>query len=169
MSKWIVIIGLTLGVFFYPILYAEDRSTFLTEIYHGKDSRENVKMVSGICPQNRKTKKAPGRYLKKTNPLIPTKENIDKGRQLFLKEAKPTACKLCHGSQGNGNGSLARRMEPPPRNFTCEKVMENLPDGQLFWVIKNGSKGTAMPAHKFSMRDDQVWQLILFIRRFLET
>ena len=60
-------------------------------------------------------------------------------------------------------------MEPPPRNFTCEKVMEALPDGQLFWVIKNGSKGTAMPAHKFSLRDDQIWQLILFIRRFLET
>ena len=47
--------------------------------------------------------------------------------------------------------------------------MEDLPDGQLFWVIKNGSKGTAMPAHKFSLRDDQVWQLILFIRKFLET
>ena len=169
MSKLIAIFSFTSSLFFYSTLYAEGRPTFLKEIYYGKDLIKNVKMVSGICPQNRKTKKAPGRYLKKTNPLIPTKENIDKGRQLFLKEAKPTACKLCHGSRGNGNGSLARRMEPPPRNFTCEKVMENLPDGQLFWVIKNGSKGTAMPAHKFSLRDDQIWQLILFIRRFLET
>ena len=154
MSKLIVIISFTSSLFFYSTLYAEGRPTFLKEIYYDKDSRKNAMMVSGICPQNRKTKKAPGRYLKKTNPLIPTKENIDKGRQLFLKEAKPTACKLCHGGRGNGNGSLARRMEPPPRNFTCEKVMENLPDGQLFWVIKNGSKGTAMPAHKFSLRDD---------------
>ena len=128
-----------------------------------------IEAASGICPQNRKTKTAPGGYLRKTNPLVPTKENIQKGKNLFLKDTKPTACKLCHGIRGNGNGSLARGMEPPPRNFTCEKVMEDLLDGQLFWVIRNGSKGTAMPAHKFSLSREQIWQLILYIRRFLET
>ena len=128
-----------------------------------------IKVASGICPQNRKTKTAPGGYLRKTNPLLPTKENIQKGRNLFVKDTKPTACKLCHGIRGNGNGSLAKGMEPPPRNFTCGKVMKDLLDGQLFWVIRNGSKGTAMPAHKFSLSKEQIWQLILYIRRFLET
>ena len=128
-----------------------------------------IEAASGICPQNRKTKTAPGGYLRKTNPLLPTKENIQKGRNLFVKDTKPTACKLCHGIQGNGNGSLAKGMEPPPRNFTCTKVMKDLLDGQLFWVIRNGSKGTAMPAHKFSLSKEQIWQLILYIRRFLET
>jgi len=128
-----------------------------------------IEAASGICPQNRKTKTAPGGYLRKTNPLVPTKENIQKGKNLFVKDTKPTACKLCHGIRGNGNGSLARGMEPPPRNFTCGKVMKDLLDGQLFWVIRNGSKGTAMPAHKFSLSKEQIWQLILYIRRFLET
>ena len=128
-----------------------------------------IKVASGICPQNRKTKTAPGGYLKKINPLLPTKENIQKGRNLFVKDTKPTACKLCHGMRGNGNGSLAKGMEPPPRNFTCGKTMKGLLDGQLFWVIRNGSKGTAMPAHKFSLSTEQIWQLILYIRRFLET
>ena len=169
MPKPVIIFVLTLSIFFYSILFAEEQPVFIEADYSSGGSEKNIKLVSGICPQNRKTKKAPGRYLKKTNPLNPNKENIDKGRKLFLKDAKPTACKLCHGSQGNGNGSLARRMEPPPRNFTCEKVMEDLPDGQLFWVIKNGSKGTAIPAHRFSLSDDQISQLILFIRRFLET
>jgi len=158
-----------LSIFFYSILFAEEKLVFIEAAYPNEGLGKNVKLVSGICPQNRKTQKAPGRYLEKTNPLIPTKENIDQGRKLFLKNAKPTACKLCHGSRGNGNGSLARRMNPPPRNFTCEKIMEDLPDGQLFWVIKNGSKGTAMPAHRFFLRDNQIWQLILFIRKFLET
>jgi len=133
------------------------------------ESVKIIKVASGICPQNRKTKTAPGGYLRKTNPLLPTKENIQKGRNLFVKDTKPTACKLCHGIQGNGNGSLAKGMEPPPRNFTCTKVMKDLLDGQLFWVIRNGSKGTAMPAHKFSLSKEQIWQLILYIRRFLET
>ena len=94
---------------------------------------------------------------------------MKKGKNLFLKNAKPTACKLCHGVRDNGNGHLAKRMEPPPRNFTCGKVMEGLPDGQLFWVIQNGSNGTAMPAHRFSLSKEQIWQLILYIRKFLET
>ena len=128
-----------------------------------------IEAASGICPQNRKTKTAPGGYLRKTNPLVPTKENIQKGKNLFVKDTKPTACKLCHGIRGNGNGSLARGMEPPPRNFTCGKIMKDLLDGQLFWVIRNGSKDTAMPGHKFSLSKEQVWQLILYIRRFLET
>ena len=133
------------------------------------ESVKIIKVASGICPQNRKTKTAPGGYLRKTNPLVPTKENIQKGKNLFLKDTKPTACKLCHGIQGNGNGSLAKGMEPPPRNFTCGKNMKDLLDGQLFWVIRNGSKGTAMPAHKFSLSKEQIWQLILYIRRLLET
>ena len=57
------------------------------------------------------------------------------------------ACKLCHGVLGNGNGHLAKRMEPSPRNFTCGKVMEGLPDGQLFlgypkWFEWNGHAGS---------------------------
>jgi hypothetical protein len=128
-----------------------------------------VTTVSGICPQNRKTERAPGRYLEKVNPLAPTKENIEKGRKLFSEDAKPSACKLCHDSKGNGNGSLTRRIEPPPRNFTCGIVMRDLLDGQLLWVIQNGSRGAAMPVHKFPLGKEQIWQLILYIRGFLET
>ena len=43
-----------------------------------------VTTVSGICPQNRKTERAPGRYLEKVNPLAPNK-NIEKGRNFFPK------------------------------------------------------------------------------------
>ena len=127
----------------------------------------SVLLVSGICPQNRKTRKAPGRYLKKKNPISPTLKNLAEGKRLFNKDAKPTACKLCHGAKGNGNGSLARRLDPPPRNFTCAEVMSDLPDGQLFWVIQNGSRGTAMPAHRVTLKPEEIWQLILYIKQFL--
>ncbi|MBT5763570.1 MAG: c-type cytochrome [Nitrospina sp.] len=126
-----------------------------------------VQRVSGICPQNRTTRKAPGRYLKKKNPVAATAENLENGKRLFNQDAKPTACKLCHGARGNGNGSLARRLDPPPRNFTCADVMEGLPDGQLFWIIQNGSRGTGMPAHKSTLKPEEIWQLILFIKKFL--
>ena len=123
-------------------------------------------MASGICPQLRKTKKAPSKYTLKNNPLFATAKNIERGKSLYQTEAKPTACKMCHGIRGNGNGRLARGLEPAPRNFTCKKTMKALSDGQLFWVIKNGSKGTAMPAHKFTMSDKDIWQIIHYLKRF---
>ncbi|MZG53002.1 MAG: c-type cytochrome [Nitrospinae bacterium] len=167
MPKWIAVIGFLLCL--YPNSCLAIDPNFIIHRPLNFESFKIIKTASGICPQNRKTETAPGRYLKKTNPLSPTKENIEKGKNLFLKNARPTACKLCHGSRGNGNGHLARGMEPPPRNFTCGKVMEDLPDGQLFWIIQNGSRGTAMPAHRFSLSKEQIWQLILYVRKLLET
>ena len=70
MPKPIVIFVLTLNIFFYSTLFAEEKPVFIETVYYSEGSEKNVKLVSGICPQNRKTQKAPGRYLKKTNPLI---------------------------------------------------------------------------------------------------
>jgi mono/diheme cytochrome c family protein len=119
----------------------------------------------GICPQPRQTVKAPEKYLKLRNSLEATPQNILAGKTLFRVDAKPTACKVCHGISGDGLGTLFHRVKPKPRNFTCVHTMDNLPDGQLFWIIKNGSPGTAMPSFSY-LADDQVWQLILYLRSF---
>ena len=104
--------------------------------------------------------------MKKKNPKLDSTENIAAGKQLYYKDAKPTACSLCHGIRGNGNGRLAKGLNPPPRNFTCAVLMDTISDGQLFWIIKNGSRGTAMPVHKETLSDKQIWQLIRFVRKF---
>ena len=41
--------------------------------------------------------------------------------------------------------------------------MKEIPDGQLFWVIKNGSHGTGMPAYP-ELTEKQIWQLVLHLR-----
>ena len=123
-------------------------------------------IASGICPQSRNTKQAPPKYKQKINPLLATTQNIEKGKLLYQVEAKPNACKMCHGIRGNGNGLLARGLEPAPRNFTCKETMEVISEGQLFWIIKNGSKGTAMPSHKFTLSDRDIWQIIYYLKSF---
>ena len=127
---------------------------------------KHLVIASGICPQSRNTKQAPPKYKKKINPLLATTQNIEKGKLLYQVEAKPTACKMCHGIRGNGNGLLARGLEPAPRNFTCKETMEVISEGQLFWIIKNGSKGTAMPSHKFTLSDRDIWQIIYYLKNF---
>jgi mono/diheme cytochrome c family protein len=124
-----------------------------------------VQAMAGDCPQERKTKRAPTKFLKMKNPLPKNAANIKAGEVLFHKKAKPIACEVCHGIKGDGNGDPDFESTPSARIFTCKKTMDALPDGQLFWIIKNGSKNTAMFSFA-SLPDDQVWQLIHYIRQF---
>ncbi|QPJ62336.1 MAG: cytochrome c [Candidatus Nitronauta litoralis] len=121
--------------------------------------------VLGACPQVRKTHQAPSDILGLKNPLEPTEKNLKKGKILYLRKARPLACKHCHGLEGDGKGYKAVNMIPPPRNFTCAKTMKEITDGQMFWIIKNGSKNTEMQAYD-KLKDTQVWQLVLYLRKF---
>ncbi|WHZ24327.1 MAG: Cytochrome c, class I [Nitrospira sp.] len=115
------------------------------------------------CVQPRKTAKAPQEFLVKTNPLPNSDATIHAGKTLFLQTAQPVACAMCHGDKGNGQGFMGAALLPPPRNFTCGAMMKDIPDGQLFWIIKNGSPGTGMMSFA-GLPDDQVWQLIAYVR-----
>jgi len=123
---------------------------------------------SGVCPQERNVKTAPSKYLKKVNPLRNEPRHIKKGKVLSHIKAKPLACKHCHGLSGNGQGSMSASMNPKPRNFTCKETMYEISDGQLFWIIKNGANGAAMPAYSY-LSDKKIWQLIHYIRSLSNT
>ncbi len=120
-------------------------------------------MGKGTCPQIRYTTSAPDEFLKLKNPLESNSNNLFAGEALFHTDAQPTACKICHGSTGNGMGMMAPGLNPPPRNFSCSETMKDIPDGQMFWVVKNGLPGTGMNAYK-NLTDGQVWQIILYLR-----
>ncbi|WP_447969762.1 c-type cytochrome [Nitrospira sp. M1] len=122
---------------------------------------------SGVCPQPRNTKQAPGKFRKLTNPLPSSPENIKAGEKLFHETAQPLACKQCHGDKGDGNGPMGAALNPHPRNFTCGKTMKDISDGQMFWIIKNGSPGTGMMAFP-GMPDNQIWQLIHYLRHLAQ-
>src|SRR5690349_17270310 len=93
----------------------------------------------GECPQPRFTGKAPANVYRLKNPLPASKENIKAGQKLYRSESKPVACQECHGKKGDGKGSMAEMFDPPPRNFACKQTVNGIPDGQLFWIIQNGS------------------------------
>jgi mono/diheme cytochrome c family protein len=76
-------------------------------------------------------------------------------------------CLHCHGARGDGTGELGLQADPPARNFTCAETMKSVSDGQMFWAIKNGIEGTAMPAYP-DLADWQIWVLIHYVRQFGE-
>ena len=114
------------------------------------------------CPQPRFTGKAPAGLYASENPLSANRSNRKAGRELYEELSDPS-CVVCHGAEGEGNGQLATQFDPPPRNFACAQTIEGIPDGQLFWIIKNGSPGTAMPNFDY-LSDEEIWQLVWYLR-----
>ena len=103
-----------------------------------------------------------------TNPLPATPETIAKGKTLFEGKA---FCRACHGPDGRGilgpdiePGSLKG---PLPRNFTDKAWQARRTDGELMWILKNGSPGTDMgPFIPLIVTEEEAWQLILYVRSF---
>lgn len=117
----------------------------------------------GICPQPRRTRSAPGNFRNLSNPLPANAANVKAGETLYLQTAQPLACMNCHGVNGDGQGPMGAALDPRPRNFTCGETMRDISDGQMYWIIKNGSAGTGMMAFS-GMPDEQIWQLIHYLR-----
>ena len=122
-------------------------------------------LAAGDCPQYRSTPGAPEEFLALKNPLPLNDKNLKSGEFIYQLRGQPIACKTCHGEKGDGRAESGYSFDIAPRNFTCAETMKALPDGQLFWIIRNGSPHTRMYAFP-SLTDDQVWQLIHYIRRF---
>ncbi|HKJ53115.1 MAG TPA: cytochrome c [Gammaproteobacteria bacterium] len=118
------------------------------------------------CPQPRFTGKAPAALYARVNPLEANRDNRKAGEKLYHKISNPS-CAACHGKQGEGNGPLAEQFDPRPRNFACAETVGGIPDGQLHWIIENGSPGTAMPSFGY-LTDEEIWQLVLYLRQLTD-
>lgn len=120
--------------------------------------------LEAACWQSRKkTAQAPDEFLNSKNPLPETQKTIQAGELLFQQKAQPVSCSVCHGEKGDGNSKMSKGSVPPPRDFTCQSMMKDIPDGQLFWIIRNGSHGTPMIS-LFNLSDTGIWQIIHYIR-----
>ncbi len=91
---------------------------------------------------------------------------VAEGKKKF--EGKGT-CFNCHGKAGNGEGPAGKVLNPGPRNFTNCKFHKKRKDGELFWIIKNGSPGTGMvPLIPSAISEEEAWKVIAYERSFCE-
>ncbi len=73
-----------------------------------------------------------------------------------------TNCVTCHGDNGLGDGPASQALEPRPANLVA--LGQKVGDDYLYWRINTGVAGTAMPAWKGVLGDEQIWGLVAFIR-----
>ncbi len=77
-------------------------------------------------------------------------------------EVYKTNCESCHGSQGLGDGPVAAVLNPAPKNLA--ELQMQVGDDYLLWRITTGKAGTSMVAWKGILSEEQIWQVISFIR-----
>ncbi|MDX1411018.1 MAG: cytochrome c [Nitrospirales bacterium] len=104
---------------------------------------------------------------KLVNPYEVTEDFLAKGRDLFQRKA---FCAGCHGPDGRGNGMKSNPYNvrgPFPRNFTDARWQRLRSDGEIFWVLKQGIRGTDMaPFVPFILSEEQAWQIVAYLRTF---
>ncbi len=94
------------------------------------------------------------------NPIEATDASIARGAELYA-----NSCAVCHGDTGLGDGIAGKSLDPPPANLHEDHV-QILTDGAMFAVIHNGVEGTGMPAFEGVIEEDDIWNLVNFIRTF---
>lgn len=73
-----------------------------------------------------------------------------------------TGCLACHGGPGQERSLIVQQMTPEPP-FLPPRI-ERWEPQELFWIVKNGVKFTAMPAWPAQKRDDEVWAVVAFLQ-----
>ena len=102
----------------------------------------------------------PSSARKESNPLRPTPEILREARDNFIDR-----CATCHGSDGSGKTQVGRNLYPKPPDLRARET-QDLTDGQLHYIIRNGVRLTGMPAwgNPHDQADTDGWKLVLFIR-----
>ncbi len=74
-------------------------------------------------------------------------------------------CAGCHANDGSGKTQIGKNVYPRVPDLRLEEI-QSMSDGELFFVIHNGIRFTAMPAFGDGNmdKDRKSWKLVHFIR-----
>ena len=109
--------------------------------------------------------------------LVTTRQNSIKSRAASI-EAPPTKgnkqiekgfrsyremCAVCHTPPGATDSPVTKGLNPLPPDLA--KSAKQMSSAELFWVIKNGIRMTGMPAWGPTHSDDQLWDIVAFVKK----
>jgi mono/diheme cytochrome c family protein len=101
---------------------------------------------------------------KLTNPVKPETGSIAAGKKLYAAQ-----CASCHGTAGRGDGKAGALLKPLPSDLTDGTWKHGSSDGEIFTLIRNGSKGTGMKAFGGRIPPQDIWHLVNYLRTLSST
>jgi mono/diheme cytochrome c family protein len=97
----------------------------------------------------------PAAFAGQTNPL--GADAATAGAEIFKNN-----CVACHGKQGHGDGPAGASLNPQPKDLP--ELASAVGDDYLYWRINTGKAGTSMVGWKGILTEEQIWQVVVFIR-----
>ena len=98
---------------------------------------------------------APKKAANIKNPIALNDKSTERGKEVYNQN-----CAACHGDNIEGLAAEAAGLEMSPPNL--KKRLRTHSDGDFFWKIKEG-RGD-MPSFNDDLSDEQVWEVINYIR-----
>ena len=111
----------------------------------------------------------PFRHLETSSP-DEFRKHVENGKRVYYQN-----CVFCHGDNLSGNGMFVHGLDPIPTNFADGDTIANLRETFLFWRAAKGGPGlpeeggpwdSAMPAWEKLLKEDEIWDAILFLYDF---
>lgn len=125
----------------------------------GFSAREEPSAVERWVARRVRLAAVPADAASKTNPVPNTPEVLAEARAHWADH-----CASCHANDGSGDSLMGKRTYPPAPDMRRPETQQ-MSDGELFYVIQNGVRLTAMPAWGASAHDElDSWKLVRFIR-----
>ncbi len=107
---------------------------------HGFSARAEPSATERWIARRARMAAFPADAAKTVNPLPDTPEVLAEARAHWADH-----CASCHANDGSGESLMGRRTFPPAPDMRSPAT-EQLTDGELFYIIQNGVRLTAMPA-----------------------
>jgi mono/diheme cytochrome c family protein len=121
-----------------------------------------VQTPQGSTSQSLERPAPPEEYASKKSPGM-SNSDVENGKRIYQ-----VNCASCHGDKGLGDGPSAGMLNPKPQPLATNAP--NLSDAYLFWRISEGGLmqpfKSAMPAWKSILKENEIWQVIAYLRKF---
>ena len=115
-------------------------ASFWLLVRRGFSAREKPSAFEAFVARRVRLVGVPARERQAVNPIALSAEVLASGRAHFADH-----CATCHGNDGKGATTIGKNLYPKAPDMTLPAT-QNLTDGELFWIIKNGVRLTGMPA-----------------------
>ena len=91
-------------------------------------------------------------------PVALTDTNVISGIKLYA-----TNCAVCHGSSDAQASNIATGLFQHAPQLARHGVTDD-PEGKIYWYINHGVRLTGMPSFSGSLTEEQIWQVVLFLK-----
>jgi predicted CXXCH cytochrome family protein len=155
MKRWKAVLLVLLAMAIIAVIYG------VQVIRRGFSAADQPSAIETVMARAVRDLGIPSSARKEKNPWTANPEALQEAREYFADH-----CANCHGKDGNGRSEIGQNLYPKAPDLRLPAT-QNLTDGEIHYIIRDGVRLTGMPAWKnphMEQDDNSAWKLVLFIR-----